>query len=257
MTFHRRSFIACFAFPGILAACDARPATGSSSATVDVPAPPASAPVATAARADEAASAAPAKRLHGKVVCFGDSITQADWAGVIAPEDRWVTQLGTKSADITVVNAGKNGRTTTSGLAELDAVLDASADAAVFVVFLGVNDMKHASVGVVEKATANMARILDGIREKVPAARIVLAAPIGINEAKLTPFFRGEGLGPDTVHFMKALAVAYRSLAAKKHVDFVDLLDVVAPEDIPDGVHANGRGQRRIAEAVYLELARE
>lgn len=50
---------------------------------------------------------------------------------------------------------------------------------------------------------------------------------------------------------MKALAVAYEALAKKKATRFVSLLNVVAPADIEDGVHANGRGQAAIAEAVW------
>src|SRR5258708_36105467 len=122
------------------------------------------------------------------------------------PEDRWVTQLGSRNADLTVVNEGKSGRTTSSGLADLDAVLDPNADAAVIVVLLGVNDMKHATAGAVERATANLARIVDRIRARIPTARVVLAAPIAINEANLTPSFRRAGLGRDTLHFLRELS---------------------------------------------------
>ena len=42
------------------------------------------------------------REIHGKILCFGDSITQADWPGKIAPDERWVTQLGKKSPEISV-----------------------------------------------------------------------------------------------------------------------------------------------------------
>lgn len=199
------------------------------------------------------AGAPAARALEGKVLCFGDSITQADWPGKIEPAERWVTQLGGKSAKITAVNAGRNGRTTTEGLAELPAALEANQDAAWVLIFLGVNDMKRASVGVVEKATTNMGKMVDLVRQKLPKAEVAILAPINVNPDKYTPFFKGE-LGPDTVPFMKALAVAYKSLAEKKKTRFVSLLDAVPPAEIEDGVHANGKGQIKIAEAVWKGL---
>jgi lysophospholipase L1-like esterase len=193
---------------------------------------------------------------HGKILCFGDSITQADWPGKIAPDEKWVTQLGKKSDRITAVNAGKNGRTTTAGLAELEKALDDNPDSATVLLFLGVNDMKHGRPGVVEKATANMGKMVDLVRRKLPAAEIYVVAPINVNVDKLTPYFKGEELGPDTAHYMKALAVAYESLAHHKGARFIDLLDAVPPADLEDGVHANGHGQGRIADAVWQGLSR-
>lgn len=186
-------------------------------------------------------------------MCFGDSITQAEWAGKIAPEERWVTQLGKKSDRIVAVNAGKNGRTTGMGLTELPPVLDQHRDAAYVLFFLGVNDMKHATVGVVEKATANLGKMVDMTREKLPKAEVVILAPINVSAERFTPFFKEE-MSADVVPFMKALAVAYRSLAEKKRARFVNLLDAVPPAEIEDGVHANGKGQIKIADAVWKGL---
>ncbi len=211
--------------------------------------PPASAPAATA-------TAAPEPGPHGKILCFGDSITQADWPGKIAPDEKWVTQLGKKSDRITAVNAGRNGRTTAEGLAELGKALDDNPDSATVLFFLGVNDMKHGRTGVVDKATANLDKMVELTRKKLPAADIVITAPITVNVDRLTPYFKGEELGTDTVHYMKALAVAYESLARKKGARFINLLNVVTPANLEDGVHANGKGQGQIADAVWKGLTR-
>jgi lysophospholipase L1-like esterase len=250
----------------MLAACDPSPRYDAPPSASTSP-PPTTAPAAssaatapattTAATPASTASSAPEAGVHGKILCFGDSITQADWPGKIAPEEKWVTLLGKKSSRITAVNAGKNGRTTTAGLAEIGKALDDNPDSAVVLLFLGVNDMKHGRPGVVEKATANMGKMVDLVREKLPKAETFILAPINVNVDRLTPFFKGEELGPDTVHYMKALAVAYESLARKKGVGFINLLDAVAPPDIEDGVHANGRGQGKIADAVWQGLDRE
>lgn len=193
------------------------------------------------------------REIKGKILCFGDSITQAEWPGKIAPEERWVTQLGKKSRAIVAVNDGKNGRKT-SAIDELDKAIDADADAATVLFFLGVNDMKHETVGVVEKATTNLGKMVDLTRKKLPNAEIVILAPTSVNVEKLTPFFKAEGLGPDTAHVMRALAVAYAELAKKKGTRFINLSRAVSPENLEDGVHANGKGQIQIADAVWKGL---
>lgn len=214
------------------------------------------APQAPQATAAASATARPEAGIAGKILCFGDSITQADWPGKIKPDEKWVTVLQKKSDRITAVNAGRNGRTTAEGLAELPKALADNPDSAVVLFFLGVNDMKHARPGVVEKATSNLGKMVDMVHEKIPRAEVVIAAPINVNVDRLTPYFKGEEMGPDTVHYMKALRVAYEALARKKGVRFIDLLGVAAPADIEDGVHANGHGQAAIAEAVWKGLQR-
>jgi lysophospholipase L1-like esterase len=206
------------------------------------------------ATAPATASAAPAVTARKKILCFGDSITQADWPGKIGPEEKWTTVLQKKSDRILAVNAGRNGRTTTQGLAEIGKALDENLDSEVVLIFLGVNDMKHGRPGVVEKATSNLGKMVDLVREKIPRAEIFVTAPINVNVERFTPFFKGEEMGPDTAHYMKALAVAYEALARKKGTRFINLLDAVAPADLEDGVHANGRGQAKIAEAVWAGL---
>ena len=195
------------------------------------------------------------REIHGKILCFGDSITRAEWPGKIAPDERWVTQLGKKSPDISVVNAGKNERTT-SAIDELEKALAANADAAEVLIFLGVNDMKHETVGVVEKATLNVGKMVDLARAKLPKAEIVILAPIDVNVDRLSPFFKAEGLGPDTAQLMRTLAKAYESLAKKKGTRFINLYRAVSPEHLEDGVHANGKGQIQIADAVWKGLLR-
>jgi lysophospholipase L1-like esterase len=245
-----------------LAACS-KPVGEATAADAGLATPPATsaapaisaAPIVDAGADSEAPEARKPREIHGKILCFGDSITQAEWPGKIAPDERWVTQLGKKSPDISVVNAGKNGRKT-SAIDELATSLAANADAATVLIFLGVNDMKHEGVGVVEKATINMGKMVDLTREKLPKAEIVILAPIDVNVDKMTTFFKAEGMGPDTAHFMRALAKAYESLAKKKGTRFINLYRAVSQENLEDGVHANGKGQIQIADAVWKGLLR-
>lgn len=252
--------LAIFGLSGLvgLVGCSKRSPDGGAATTASATSAPAAASaeaVLDAGPDAEAPEARKPREIHGKILCFGDSITQAEWPGKITPDERWVTQLGKKSSEITVVNAGKNGRTT-GAIDELQKALDANADAAHVLFFLGVNDMKHETVGVVEKATVNLGKMIDLTQKTLPKAEIVILAPIDVNVEKLTPYFKGEGLGPDTAHFMRALSVAYQALAKKRHVRFINLYRVVSPENLEDGVHANGKGQIQIADAVWKGLLR-
>lgn len=213
------------------------------------------APILDAGADRDAPEARKPREIRGKILCFGDSITRAEWPGKIAPDERWVTQLGKKSAEITVVNAGKNGRKT-GAIDELEKALAGSADAAMVLIFLGVSDMQPETVGVVEKAANNVGKMIDLTRAKLPKAEIVILAPIDMNVEKLSPFFKSEGLGPDTAQLMRALAKAYESLAKKKGTRFINLYRAVSPENLEDGVHANGKGQIQIADAVWKGLLR-
>ena len=241
-----------------LVGCSKRATEGDATATTSTTATTTATAATTAILVDagpdaEARRPREPREIHGKILCFGDSITQAEWPGKIAPEERWVTQLGKKSAEIKAVNAGKNGRKTTA-IDELQKAIDANADAATVLLFLGVNDMKHETVGVVERATANLGKMVDLTREKLPKAEIVILAPIDVNVDKLTPFFKSEGLGPDTAHFMRALAKAYESLAKKKGTRFINLYRAVSQENLEDGAHANRKAQIQIADAVWKGL---
>jgi len=258
----RLKTIAAMAFGFLLPSCkgpalEGRPSPKPSSAAPTRAPTPITAPAPGSASASAPASASASAPADvgpaGKVLAFGDSITQADWRGQIAPDQKWVARLGAKSSRITTINAGKNGRTT-GAYRELKRAIEGAPDASMVILFHGVNDMKNPEPGVVARVASKMGAMIDLIKEKLPAAEIVLCAPIDINLDKLTPYFKDEGLGPDTVHFMKALAVAYASLAKKKGVRFINLLHAVTPEHIEDGVHANGKGQIQIADAVWKGL---
>ncbi len=232
----------------------ARPA-----AITSAPLAAASAPAAVIADAgaDTDAAAPEARKpreIHGKLLCFGDSITQAEWDGKIAPEERWVTQLGKKSPDITVVNAGKNGRKT-SALDELGKALDGNADAAMVLIFLGVNDMKHETVGVVEKATNNIGKMIDLTRAKLPKAEIVILAPINVNVEKLTPFFKAEAWGRTPLTSCAGSRGLTRSWRRRRDAVHQPLPRGDAGE--PRGRRARQReGQIQIADAVWKGLQR-
>jgi hypothetical protein len=70
------------------------PSSASANASASTAPAPQIAPKEDAGALEDAAAKANPGEPQGKILCFGDSITQADWPGKIAPEERWVTQLG-------------------------------------------------------------------------------------------------------------------------------------------------------------------
>lgn len=139
-----------------------------------------------------------------------------------------------------VVNAGLSGETSAGGLRRVDWVLRQPVD--IFVLALGGNDGLR---GLPSDATrANLQAIIDRVRARNPATRIVLA---GI----LAPPNMG-------AEFTRAFAAIFPELAERNHVGLIPfLLEGVAgrPEfDQPDGIHPNVRGHAIVAETVWKAL---
>jgi lysophospholipase L1-like esterase len=84
------------------------------------------------------------KKIHGPVVCFGDSITY----GAQVDGHSWVYFLSQKHPGIDFVNAGRSGRKT-SDKKELLPVLKKYPNANYYLIFLGVNDLKNGNDSMV------------------------------------------------------------------------------------------------------------
>jgi acyl-CoA thioesterase-1 len=142
-----------------------------------------------------------------------------------------------------VVNAGLSGETSAGGLRRVDWILRQRVD--LFVLELGGNDGLR---GLPPETTrANLQAIIDRVREKCPAAKIVLA---GI---AAPPNF-----GAD---YTRAFAAVFPQLAEKNHLPFIPfLLEGVAgrPElNQPDAIHPNAKGHAMVAEIVWSLLKTE
>ena len=139
-----------------------------------------------------------------------------------------------------VVNAGLSGETSAGGLRRVDWILRQRVE--VFVLELGGNDGLR---GLAPETTrANLQAIIDRVREKSPATKLVLA---GIAAPP--------NMGAD---FTRAFAAIFSELAEKNHVTFVPfLLEGVGgrPElNQPDGIHPTAEGHAAVAETVWAVL---
>ena len=177
------------------------------------------------------------------VVFFGDSLTAG--YGLDDPATEAYPAVIQEKIDAAhlpwrVVNAGLSGETSAGGLRRVEWILRQPVD--IFVLALGAND----GLRGIEPAitSANLQGIIDRVRAKYPAAKIVLAG------MQLPPTL-GEEYG-------RAFAGVYPTLAAKNHLVLIPFLlaDVGGRAELnqPDFIHPNATGAIKVAETVWQVL---
>jgi acyl-CoA thioesterase-1 len=175
------------------------------------------------------------------LVVLGDSLS----AGFgVDPAEAWPARIQEwiRGARLPwkLVNAGVSGDTTAGGLRRLDWVLRRPVDA--LLIELGGNDGLRGLP--LEVTRTNLQAVIERTRAKYPEARIVIAGmkmPDNLGEAYTRQF---EGL--------------FRDLAEKHRLVLIPfLLDGVGgrPElNLPDQIHPNAEGHRRVATNVWNVL---
>ncbi|MCF7803666.1 MAG: SGNH/GDSL hydrolase family protein [Candidatus Marinimicrobia bacterium] len=181
-----------------------------------------------------------------KVVCFGDSITN----GARADGDSWVHYLKQEHPGINWVNAGRNGRKT-ADRGQLLPVIENNPDADYFLIFLGVNDLKDGTKAIVASCVENVRWMIEIIRERNAEAEIVLLAPTDINLDTMDSVNVRKMYNENTKQSLQILESEYRTLAKRRSVEFISLLNAVSPPNYVDGLHPNRAGQKEIARAVW------
>ncbi len=173
------------------------------------------------------------------VVALGDGAT----AGVgLLEAQSWPAQIQTRidelGYDLTVVNAGLTGDTTTTALTRIDEVLQS--DARILILAIGAEDVRR---GVpAPTLQRNLAQMIEVARDRALAVLLV--------GAKAPPDF-----GPE---YAATVALAYQDLAQRYRLVFVpDLLEGIAGHrDLvqADGLTPNAEGARLIADRIWLAL---
>lgn len=177
------------------------------------------------------------------IIFFGDSLTAG--LGLEDPASQAFPGLIQKKIDAAglpwrVVNAGLSGETSAGGLRRVDWVLRQPVD--LFVLELGGNDGLR---GIPPADTrANLQGIIDRVRAKYPAARIVLAGmqmPSNLGTA-----------------YTRAFRDVFPELAAKDHLVLIPFLlaDVGGRPGLnqADGIHPTARGHAIVADTVWKVL---
>jgi acyl-CoA thioesterase-1 len=174
------------------------------------------------------------------LVFFGDSITAG--YGLDDPAADAYPALIEKKIDAAhlpwrVVNAGLSGETTSGGARRVDWILRQPVD--LFVLALGGNDGLRGIDPAVSRAS--LQQIIDRVRGKYPATRIVLAGMM------MPPT-----LGAD---YAREFAAVYPELARKNALVYLPfLLDGVGGSvelNQNDQIHPNVRGHAIVAETVW------
>ncbi len=189
--------------------------------------------------------------IHGKVVCFGDSITH----GAKVNGHSYVWFLSREHKGVDFVNAGHNGRKT-ADREELLPVLKRYPDANYYLIFLGVNDLKNGTPAMVDTCVKNMRWMINQVQKNDPKARIVILAPTDINLKTMSQVNVRKKYNENTKQSLVALEKRYRELANEENLGFISLLHVVSPPNYADGLHPDSTGQKQIAAAVWQGLNR-
>ena len=191
--------------------------------------------------AETASNASGTLPADKSLVVLGDSLSAG--FGVDLSE-AWPARIQEKIREAglpwKLVNAGLSGDTSAGGLRRLDWILRRPVDA--LLLELGSNDGLR---GLPLEATrANLQTVIERIRAKNPNVRIVLAGmkmPENLGEA-----------------YTRQFETLYRDLAATNKVALIPfLLDGVggrAELNLPDQIHPNVEGHRRVATNVWKVL---
>lgn len=175
------------------------------------------------------------------IVFFGDSLT----AGYGVPPGQSFPSLIKQRIDslhlpYEVTNAGVSGETSSGGRDRIDWVLRQPVD--IFILELGANDGLR---GIpVTGTTANLQAIIDAVKTRYPAARIVLA---------------GMQMPPSMgATYTTAFRNIFPALAAKNHTALIPFLlqnvGGIPSLNQPDGIHPNPAGHRLVSNTVWRTL---
>jgi len=183
-------------------------------------------------------AAQPSKKT---ILFFGNSLT----AGYgLNPEEAFPALIGHRLDSLhlayNVINAGLSGETSAGGRSRIGWILRQRVD--IFVLELGANDGLR---GIpVTATTANLQSIIDSVRKKYPAVRIILAG-------MQIPPTMGNTYAAD-------FRAAFRQLAEKNKASLIPFL-LQGVGGIPelnqsDGIHPTARGDKIVAENVWRVL---
>lgn len=179
--------------------------------------------------------------FSGTILFLGDSLT----AGLGLPQEEAYPaviqqKIREKNLPFDVINAGVSGDTTAGGLARLDWVLQKKID--VLVLALGANDGLRGLP--VAEMKANLQAIIDRVKEKNPAVKIVIAG-------MQVPPNLGE-------NYARSFQGVFADLARKNNAALIPFLleGVGGHSELNQGdhIHPTAAGQKVVAEDVWRVL---
>lgn len=189
--------------------------------------------------ADSAASSAALSTKKKVIVFFGNSL--AAGYGLDNTADAFPNRIGARIDSLglpyRVVNAGLSGETTAGGRSRIGWILRQPAD--IFILELGGNDGLR---GIpLASSRANLQAIIDTVRLKNPATKIVIAGmqiPPNLGQAYTTEF---RGIFKELATKNKAVLIPF----------LLENVGGISKLNQPDGIHPNVQGHRIVTENVW------
>lgn len=194
---------------------------------------------------------------YKKIVCIGDCVTKGVWwSEEVGSGTCWVDKFAAREKGVEVVNAGRDALES-KHFWYVKEVLRENPDATVFVLYLGINDLRGIKDLETEAAVRVAGRVgymIDLIRQKSPTAQVLVVAPQRIDQTRLSEKWRKEGFGEHTATMTELMAISLQRVAEQKQALFLGLNDKITGKLLPDGVHPGVAGHTQIAEAIYSAM---
>lgn len=201
--------------------------------------------------------------MHKKrIVCFGDSNTwgyDGDTGGRYEDDVRWTGVLQSQMpAGYVVAEEGLSGRTTVfndplnpgmNGLEFLPVCLSTHMPVHFLVIMLGTNDCKQRFCATPKNIADGVTRLVLAAKAAgVPAAKILIVAPILINERYKESFIAGE-MGEGCVEKAAALPALLEEAARNNGCHYLDANLYVKPNQV-DFMHLDKESNTSLGVAI-------
>ena len=193
-----------------------------------------------------------------QIVCLGDEITRGMWREeMIGNGTRWVDILASYDKNADIINAGVDGMKA-GNIEYLNNILGEYPNADMYIIYLGVNDLKKINIidpAAVASVGAKVLRMVRTIKRKAPESEITIVAPQRIYFDKASKDQLANGVGEQTEVLSEMLDGSLAVVAKRENVRFIELIDKIQPQMLVDGVNPNIAGHARIAELVWDEIS--
>lgn len=198
-----------------------------------------------------------ADELNGKIICIGDSVTKGIWLSEnINKNNNWVNKFAANDSKLQIINAGRENLKT-GDLWYLKEVVKTNPDANTYIIYVGTNDLRgidRIRPEIAAQAGARALQMVNIIRETNDTATIYLVAPPRINPENLSAKWQKESFGEHTAIMSDLLAGSIEAAAKESGVEYINLIDTVAPEMLVDGVRPGVEGHEEIAKAIWGKI---
>jgi len=187
--------------------------------------------------------------MSKRICIFGDSIA---WGAVDPENGGWVTQLRryfeTNGYNIRVYNQSVSGDDTNDLLVRFKVECEARKPQ-IIIFAIGINDSQYVktkdnSHTLLEKFQTNLVELIN--QAKNFSDKIVFIGLTKVEESKVMPApWSDKKISYDNDNIMKYNTVI-KKISNDNNLPFIDLLDLLEPNDLNDGLHPNSEGHKKM-----------